>query len=48
MLHMMYKFSEFAGKTWRRQKGFDYLAKVITRIKFRDGIEVLIVDQNVA
>jgi hypothetical protein len=46
MLHMMYKLSECAGKTWRRQRGFDHLAKAITGVKFRDGIEMTIVDQN--
>ena len=40
MLHMMFKLSQCAQKNWRRQRGFDYLAKVITGVKFKDGIEV--------
>lgn len=40
MLHMMYKLGMCAQKNWRRQRGFDYLAKVITGVKFKDGIEV--------
>ena len=40
MLHMMFKLGQCAQKNWRRQRGFDYLAKVITGVKFRDGIEV--------
>lgn len=40
MLHMMYKLGICAQKNWRRQRGFDYLAKVITGENFKDGIEV--------
>jgi len=40
MLHMMFKLSECAQKNWRRQRGFDYLAKVIGGVRFKDGIEV--------
>jgi len=40
MLHMMFKLGQCAQKNWRRQRGFNYLAKVISRVKFRDGIEV--------
>lgn len=40
MLHMMFKLGQCAQKNWRRQRGFDYLAKVIIGVKFRDGIEV--------
>ena len=40
MLHMMFGLSQCAQKNWRRQRGFDYLAKVITGVKFKDGIEV--------
>ena len=40
MLHMMFKLGQCAEKNWRRQRGFNYLAKVITGVKFRDGIEV--------
>ena len=40
MLHMMFKLGECAQQNWRRLRGFDYLAKVITGVKFKDGIEV--------
>ncbi len=40
MLHMIFKLGECAQKNWRRQRGFSYLAKVITGVRFRDGIEV--------
>ncbi len=40
MLHMMFKLGLCAEKNWRRQRGFDYLAKVITGVKFKDGIEI--------
>ena len=33
---------------WRRLRGFDYLAKVIIGIEFRDGIEVTTIDQVAA
>ncbi len=48
MLHMMFKLGMCAEKKWRRLRGFDYLAKVITGIEFRDGIEVKKVDQVTA
>lgn len=41
MLHMMFKLGMCAEKKWRRLRGFDYLSKVITGIKFRNGIEVM-------
>ena len=40
MLHMIFKLAECAQRNWRRQRGFSYLAKVITGVRFRDGIEV--------
>ena len=40
MLHMLFKLGQCAEKKWRRLRGFDYLAKVITGVKFKDGIEV--------
>ncbi len=40
MLHMIFKLGMCAEKKWRRLRGFDYLAKVITGVKFKDGIEV--------
>ena len=48
MLHMMFKLGICAEKTWRRLRGFDYLAKVITGIKFKDDVEVTAVDQVAA
>ena len=39
MLHMMFKLGLCAEKNWRRLRGFEYLAKVITGTKFKDGIE---------
>ena len=41
MLTMIFKLGIAAEKGWRRIRGFDYLAKVITGVKFRDGIEVV-------
>lgn len=48
MLHMMFKLAECAEKNWRRQRGFDFLAKVITGVKFKDGIEVTADNQRAA
>jgi transposase-like protein len=48
MLHMMFKLGLCAEQKWRRLRGFDYLAKVITGIKFEDGIEVKETDQVAA
>ena len=48
MLHMMFKLGQCAEKKWRRLRGFEYLAKVVTGIKFKDGIEVTEVDQVAA
>ena len=48
MLHMMFKLGQCAQKKWRRLRGFDYLAKVITGIRFKDGIEVTEFDQIAA
>jgi putative transposase len=48
MLHMMFKLGQCAEKKWRRLRGFDYLAKVVTGIKFKDGVEVTDVDQIAA
>ncbi|GAA3933824.1 IS256 family transposase [Litoribacillus peritrichatus] len=48
MLHMMYKLGMCAEKKWRKLRGFNYLAKVITGVKFRDGIEVAENDQEAA
>ncbi|HSN24282.1 MAG TPA: IS256 family transposase [Methylomicrobium sp.] len=48
MLHMMFKLAECAQNNWRRQRGFNYLAKVITGVKFIDGVEDTTLDQNAA
>ena len=48
MLHMMFKLGLCAEKKWRRLRGFDYLAKVVVGIKFKDGVEVTEVDQVAA
>lgn len=48
MLHMMFKLGQCAEKKWRRLRGFNYLAKVITGVKFRNGIEVADEGQVVA
>ena len=48
MLHMMFKLGLCAEKKWRRLRGFDYLAKVITGVEFKDGIEVKEIDQVAA
>ena len=39
MLHMMFKLGQCAELNWRKLRGFDYLAKVITGVTFKDGIE---------
>jgi len=48
MLHMMFKLGQCAEKKWRRLRGFDFLGKVITGVKFKDGIEVTKADQVAA
>jgi putative transposase len=40
MLAMIFKLGMSAEKNWRRLRGFQWLAKVIEGVKFRDGIEV--------
>jgi putative transposase len=39
MLHMIFKLGQCAEQNWRNLRGFDCLAKVITGVKFEDGIE---------
>ncbi len=39
MLHMMFKLGQCAEQNWRKLRGFDYLAKVITGVAFKDGVE---------
>ena len=48
MLHMMFKLGQCAEKRWRRLRGFEHLAKVITGIKFKDGVEVTELNQAAA
>ncbi|MCU7880418.1 MAG: transposase, partial [Candidatus Thiodiazotropha sp. (ex Lucinoma aequizonata)] len=45
MLHMMFKLGLCVEKKWRRFHSLDYLSKVVTGIKFKDGVEVTEVDQ---
>lgn len=40
MLAMIFKLGMSAEKRWRRIRGFDYIAKVITGVRFKDGVEV--------
>lgn len=40
MLALMFKLGQEAERSWYRIRGFDYLAKVITGVKFRNGVEV--------
>ena len=40
MFHLLFKLGQCAEKKWRRLRGFDYLTKVITGVKFKDGVEV--------
>jgi putative transposase len=39
MLHMMFKLGQCAEENWRKLRCFGYLAKVITGVTFKDGIE---------
>ena len=48
MLAMAYKLGMSAEKNWRRLRGFDHLAKVITGVKFKDGIEIENQDRSAA
>jgi len=48
MLPMVFKLGQCAETKWRRLRGFDYLAKVVTDVKFKDGIEVTADQQNAA
>jgi putative transposase len=40
MLHMMFKLHQMCRNKWRRLRGFSCLTKVITGVKFKNGIEV--------
>ena len=48
MLHMMFKLGQCAQNKWRKLRGFNYLAKVITGVIFKDGIEQQGANQKVA
>jgi hypothetical protein len=48
MLQIMFQLGVCAEESWRRLRGFDYLAKVITRVQFNNGIEVKQEDQVAA
>ncbi|MCU7886884.1 MAG: IS256 family transposase, partial [Candidatus Thiodiazotropha sp. (ex Lucinoma aequizonata)] len=48
MLHMMFKLGLCAEKKCRGFRGLDYLSKVVTGIKFKDGVEVREIDQITA
>jgi hypothetical protein len=48
MMHMMFKLSQCTEKKWRQLRGFDCLAKVVTGVPFKDGIEVETKDQKAA
>jgi len=37
-----------AEEKWRKLRGFNDLAKVVTGVKFKDGVEVIQVDQVAA
>ena len=45
MLHMMFKLGQCTEQNWRKLRGLDYLAKVITGVTFKDGIETTNPDQ---
>ena len=44
----MFKLGQCAEQNWRKLRGFDYLAKVITGVRFKDGIEATTIDQIAA
>ena len=44
----MFRLGLCAEKKWRRLRGFDYPAYVVTGIKFKDGVEVTGIDQVTA
>ena len=48
MLHMMFKLGQCAEKRWRRLRGFDFLAQVITGVRFKDGVEATQTSQKAA
>ena len=48
MLHMIFKLGFYAETNWRKLRGFDYLAKVLKGVEFKEGIEVKSYDQIAA
>jgi len=46
LLTMIYKLGCCAEKRWRRLRGFEYLAKLIRGVKFKDGIEIVEESEN--
>jgi putative transposase len=40
VMALMFKLIQAAEKTWQRIAGFDYLAKVISGVRFADGVEI--------
>lgn len=40
MLAMIYKVGQSAERSWRRLRGFEWLAKVVEGVKFSDGVQV--------
>ena len=48
MLNMIFKLGQCAQENWRRLRGFNHLAKVIDGVQFRDGEEVVNVNQIAA
>jgi putative transposase len=45
---MIFKLGICAESNWRKLRGFKDLGKVITGVKFKDGIEIESDDQGVA
>lgn len=48
LLHMMFKLGQCAEKSWRKLRGFVYLAEVIEGVDFRNGIKQNNQDQAAA
>ena len=44
MSYVMFKLEQYVEKKWRRLKGYDYLTKMITGVKFKDDLKVDEVD----
>ena len=48
MLHMMSKLGQCAAQNWKKLRGFDYRAKVIKGVSFKDGMDATKPDQITA